>query len=421
MTDSTAKVKNPINMIVVVAALGYFVDTYDLILFNALRIPSLKALKVADGDIRQLGQHLLNLQMIGMVIGGVLWGILGDRKGRLSVLFGSIFLYSAANIANAYVSNIEAYGWMSAIEAYGWLRLLAGIGLAGELGAGITLVSEIMTKEKRGLGTMLVVSFGVMGAVTAGAMGHSSVSWEKAYIVGGLMGLVLLILRIGVYESGMYVTLKEKNISKGNFFQLFSSRERFFRYLNCISIGLPIWFVVGILITLVPELAVIFGVKEPVSAGTAIMYFYIGAVAGDFTSGYLSQYFKNRRKIIFIYMTLTALCSAFYLLSHEITIGYLYAMIIILGLFTGYWAVFVSMSSEQFGTNLRSTVTTSVPNFVRGGIVPISMAFNFFIPYAGIIKSALIVGGITFSLAYLSLWKLTETFGRDLDFIEPDQ
>ena len=399
------------NVLIAVAALGYFVDIYDLILFSIVRKQSLLGIGVAESELLSTGIKLLNMQMIGMLIGGLLWGILGDKRGRLSVLFGSIFMYSIANILNGFVTDVETYGW---------LRFVAGIGLAGELGAGITLVAESMSKETRGYGTMVVVSFGVLGAVLAGIVGNNF-DWTTAYFFGGIMGLALLVLRIGVFESGMYAKVKEHKVKRGNFFMLFKSRQRFLRYLSCITIGLPIWYLIGVLVFLSPEFAAELGVSG-IESGSAVMYFYLGTSFGDFMSGYLSQLFKNRKNIVKFYLGLIILFVPLYLFSNNISAGQFYFICALLGFAAGYWAVFITIASEQFGTNLRSTVTTTVPNFVRGGLVLLTLGFEFFrnTLHYSLVWSALSVGIITVSLAFISLLGLHETFGKDLDYFELD-
>ena len=399
------------NVLIIVAALGYFVDIYDLILFSIVRKQSLLAIGVAESELLQVGIRLINMQMMGMLVGGLLWGILGDKRGRLSVLFGSIFLYSIANILNGYVKDVDTYGW---------LRFIAGIGLAGELGAGITLVAESMSKETRGYGTMVVVSFGVLGAVLAGVVGKNF-DWTTAYIFGGVMGLVLLVLRIGVFESGMYAKAKESKVKRGDFLQLFTNRDRFIRYLSCITIGLPIWYLIGVLVFLSPEFAAELGIHN-VESGSAVMYFYLGTSIGDFMSGYLSQVFKNRKNIVKAYLVMTIICVPIYLFTKNISAGLFYFICGLLGFAAGYWAVFITIASEQFGTNLRSTVTTTVPNFVRGGLVLLTLSFEFFrnTLHYSLVSSALMVGIITISIAFVSLAGLHETFGKDLDYVETD-
>jgi MFS transporter, putative metabolite:H+ symporter len=394
--------------IVLVAALGYFVDIYDLILFSIVRISSLKALGSSGDSLLSDGVLLLNMQMAGMLVGGILWGILGDKKGRISVLFGSIILYSLANFANGFVQNISQYAV---------LRLIAGIGLAGELGAGITLVSEVMSKESRGYGTMIVATIGILGAVAA-ALIVDFFEWRIAFFVGGGLGLILLILRIGIYESGMFSAMLNKDVKKGSFLKLFTNWNRFVKYIKCIAIGVPIWFVVGILITFSPEFAKVLGVKEPISAGSAVMYCYIGLALGDFTSGSLSQLIRSRKRVVFIYIIIMTFFIGVYLFYNHFNSFYFYTLCIFLGFGSGYWAIFVTIASEQFGTNLRATVTTTVPNFVRGGVVPLTLAFEFISRQMGIIYGGLIIGIAALIIAYISAINLEETYGKDLNYVE---
>jgi MFS transporter, putative metabolite:H+ symporter len=405
----TNKKKNSnLFFLILVASLGYFVDIYDLLLFLIIKNKSLAALGVPADKITETGLNLMNWQMAGLLIGGVFWGILADKKGRLSVLFGSILLYSAANIANGFVTNIPLYAA---------LRFIAGLGLAGELGAGITLVSESMSKEKRGYGTMLVAGIGLSGAVAAYLVGDHF-EWRIAFFVGGGLGVVLLLLRIGVFESGMFETMAKKEVSKGNFLMLFSSRKRFFKYLNCILIAVPLWFVVGILIGIAPDFGKALQVKETLDSGKGVMFAYIGISLGDFLTGALSQLFKTRKKIVFIFLSLTFSAMLYYLLNTGWTASGFYTLCFIFGVFTGYWVVFVTISAEQFGTNLRATVTTSVPNMVRGSLILVSILFQWLRENIGIINAALCVAVITVGLAYIALYNLDETYGRSLDFME---
>lgn len=397
-----------VSIIIIVAALGYFVDIYDLILFSIVRISSLKSLGVASDQLLSNGVLLLNMQMAGMLIGGVIWGILGDKKGRVSVLFGSIILYSIANIGNGLVQTIPQYAI---------LRFIAGIGLAGELGAGITLVSEVMSKESRGYGTMIVATIGIFGAVVAALVGDFF-EWRIAYYIGGGLGLLLLFLRVGIYESGMFKSLTTEKVKKGAFIQLFTDKHRLLKYLSCILIGVPIWFVVGVLITFSPEFAVKLGISDAISAGKAVMHCYIGLAIGDLTSGYLSQLLKSRKKVVLLFLSLTSFFIVVYLFLNHFGSFYFYALCLLLGISGGYWAVFVTNASEQFGTNLRATVTTSVPNFVRGATVPLTLLFQFISSYTGIIYSALLVALITLIIAFVSISRLDETYGKDLDYIE---
>lgn len=395
---------------VLVAALGYFVDIYDLILFSVIGRKSLVSLGVGPDAIEGQFARLLDWQMAGMLTGGILWGILGDRRGRLSVLFGSIVMYSLANVANANVATIGQYAL---------LRFVAGVGLAGELGAGITLVSEIMSRTGRGWGTTIVAGIGVCGAIAAALIDKAGVSWRAAYYIGGGMGFALLLLRIGVRESGMFESVKSKvNVSRGNFLQLFTSFDRAKRYICVILCGVPVWYLVGILVARAPKIAKDMGLEEAVTPGTAVMMAYIGLAIGDLASGALSQIMSSRKKAIATFLLLSAFGTGVYFAVAGKSLMLLYVACLIAGIGGGYWAVFVTTASEQFGTNLRSTVTTTAPNFVRGSLVLVSFAFAKLEPSLGPWKAALVVGVVCITVALASLIPLRESFGHDLDFIE---
>ncbi|PSR53194.1 MFS transporter [Adhaeribacter arboris] len=393
---------------VLVAALGYLVDMYDLFLFNIVRVPSLKDLGLAEEDLFHKGLLILDVQMAGMLIGGILWGILGDKKGRLSVLFGSILLYSLANIANGFVTSYEQYLP---------LRFIAGVGLAGELGAGITLVAEILPKEIRGWGTTLVATVGVFGAILAYFVA-STFDWRVSYFVGGGLGLLLLLMRVRVFESGVFLHLKNKHVKRGNFIMLFSSGTRFTKYLYSILIGTPIWFVSGVLIFFSPEFGAALGVTEPIVAGKAVMLAFAGQVAGDMVSGYLSQRFKSRKKGMLIFLLGSYSFMLVYLLAKTQSLTTFYIFCAALGFFNGYWTLFITIAAELFGTNLRATVATTVPNFVRASVIPISALFVFAKGHFGLTIGAALVGALIVGIALLALSRLEETFPKDLDYEE---
>ncbi len=407
-TVSIEEKKRGFGLAILVAALGYFVDIYDLLLFNIIRLKSLASLGITGDEALKQGIFLLNMQMGGMLVGGLLWGILADKRGRLSVLFGSILLYSIANIANGFVTSIGTYAL---------LRLIAGVGLAGELGAGITLVSESMHKDSRGYGTTVVASIGILGAVVAALVGDFF-HWRTAYFVGGGLGVALLLLRIGVYESGMFEQVKRKSVDRGNFLKLFSKAHRAIRYVGIILIGVPIWYVVAILIAFSPEVGRAMGMTAVPDPGRAVMFCYIGLALGDLSSGALSQIIKSRKKALGIFLLLTALAVGLYFLIGGQSLTMFYAVCSLLGFATGYWAVFVTVASEQFGTNLRGTATTTVPNFVRGAVVPVTWMFQMLKPGLGILGSAMAVGALCLCVAFASLWGIEETYGKDLDFVE---
>lgn len=393
---------------VLVAALGYLVDMYDLFLFSIVRVPSLRSLNLSGDSILKNGIMLLNLQMAGLLIGGIVWGIIGDKKGRLSVLFGSILIYSIANIANGFAANINQYAI---------LRFVAGFGLAGELGAGITLVTEILPKRIRGYGTTLVATMGVLGALIAYLVSYVF-NWRASYIIGGCLGLMLMIARIRVFESGIFLKLKEANTKRGDVRLLFNTKTRFIKYISSILIGMPIWFVTGILITFSPEFGQAMGLDQPVDAGKAVLFTFAAQVAGNIVSGSLSQYLQSRKKVILLFMLLSFVFVLVYLLVpfKHTTLFYLFCAC--LGFCSGYWTLFITVGAELFGSDLRATVATTVPNFVRGTVIPLTSLFALLRNYTGAIHGALIVGVFTYAVALVALVYLEETFKKDLNYTE---
>ncbi len=422
-------------LLVVVAALGYFVDIYDLVLFNVVKRESLEfILGPGNPRIKDVGIDLFNWQMLGMLVGGVLWGVWGDKKGRITVLFGSILLYSAANIANAFTTDLTTYAIV---------RFIAGLGLAGELGAGITLITETMPREKRGYGTMIVVTFGALGAVFAAEVadkgawfgelwasltGRTLMSWQVTYLVGGLMGLVLLVMRVGTFESGLFHGVKERSVRRGDLRMLVNDRHRFLRYLGCILIGVPVWYVIGVLVSLSQDVFVP-GLYIDTSAldadglkrinGKAIEYAYIGLSAGDLLSSVLSQVMRSRRKVILLYLTANlALTLVFLFGMRGASIAVYNWLCLALGAATGYWVIFVTVAGEQFGTNIRSTVATTTPNFVRGAVLPITNAFKYLAVPLGSVTGALVVGLVCIGAAFWATFRVHETFHKDMDYVE---
>jgi MFS family permease len=417
MTDRPS-FRSALTLTVLVAALGYFVDIFDLLLFGILRQKSLLALGIPLEQTLTKGILLHNLQVWGLVLGGIVWGILGDKRGRLSVLFGSIALYSLANIANAFIAHLPG---LSPFQWYALWRFIAGFGLAGELGAAITLVGETLPKEVRGYGTGIVAGVGVSGAVVANLVGKH-LSWDHAYLVGGLLGLALLCLRIGVAESGMFHQAKDQAVARGDFFSLFTSRDRFLRALRCTLLAVPLWFTVGILMFYAPEFGKALGYAGPVTAGDAIAWFYAGLVVGDLGSGFLSQWLASRTRVLWLCLAGNLVGILLFLATKGLAPSAFHALCFVFGLPCGYWAVFMTATSEQFGTNLRATVTISVPNFVRWSVSPMSLAFLWLARpegrNLGVLGAALIVGLAVTALAFWALSGLTETHGRDLDFME---
>lgn len=397
-----------IGLAVLAAALGYFVDAYDLILYNIVRVQSLRGIGVGEADLLSAGVGLLNAQLIGMLVGGVLWGVIGDRRGRRAVLFGSIFLYSAATLAN---------GLIHSLDAYRLCRVLAGVGLAGELGAGVTLVAELLPKQTRGLGTMIVAAVGVTGVVTASLVA-GLFAWRTAYVIGGCLGVFLLLLRVGVSESGLFDKVRATDVSRGNFLALFARWQTCKKYVSVVLVALPIWFVIGIIVTFSPELGRDMGLVPAPQAGRAVLWYYLGITFGDLTTGYLSQRFRNRKRVMAAFIAITALVGVLYFALGGLSLAVYYGICCVLGWASGYWAVFITMSAEQFGTNLRATVATTAPNFVRGAIVPVTLAFRWLGPGIGMRTAAGLLGACTLVVAAVALWQLDETYGKDLDFVE---
>ncbi len=405
-----------LGLTILVASLGYFVDIYDLQLFNIVSKESLRGIGITDENLIKTYDYSLFLwQMSGIILGGLIWGILGDKRGRKKILFGSILIYSLANIANAFVTNVEAYSI---------IRFITGIGLAGELGAAVTLINESMSKEKRGIGTMIIVTMGALGAVAAVGIHKLQFtmlgleSWQMSYIIGGCLGLLLLFMRFQTFESEMFDKVEKQKVQRGNFFMLFKTKDRVLRYLSCIAIGLPVWFCVGLLIKFSDKFATVLEVEGTIDPTTCIIFCYLGLSGGDLISGFISQFMKSRKKIIFFYLGTTVIISLYFLLVHHHSVNTFYALAALLGATTGYWVLFVSNAAEQFGTNIRSTVASTVPNFVRGSTVPIVLTFKYIEPTFGVINSALLIGGVTISIAVIALAYLPETFGKNLNFIE---
>jgi putative MFS transporter len=416
MKEKLTSIRSIFTAAVIVAALGYFVDIYDLLLFSVIWKPSLRDIGVPANQLVATGEMLINTQMTGLLMGGILWGVMGDKRGRLSVLFGSIITYSLANIMNGFANEV----WH-----YAFLRFIAGIGLAGELGAGITLVAESLPKEKRGWGTMLVAAVGVSGAVFAGMMwrvlsnnGADISAWRTCYFIGGALGLALLILRIGVYESGMFTQLVEQHVDRGNFFKLFNNRDRFLKYLRCILVGFPTWFTIGILVTFCQSFAEQLGVVGTVESGIAIMYAYSGITVGDFASGFLSQILKSRKTALMIFLIITGLGFVLYFNAHGTSSTSFYAIITLLGFGTGFWAIVVTNAAEQFGTNLRNTVATTVPNFIRGSLPILIFTYKGLQSYFSQLNSAALVAAFCILIPMIAVYYSEETYGKDLDYVE---
>lgn len=415
---TSQKEQSIFSLAVIVAALGYFVDIYDLLLFTIVREPSIVGVGIDKADTASMiaaSTKIINWQMVGLLIGGILWGTIGDKKGRLSVLFGSILLYSVANFVTGYVQTVDHYAYA---------RFVAGIGLAGELGAGITLVSELLPKNKRGVGTSLVAGIGLFGAVFAYFTFKFTDDWRLCYKIGGGLGIGLLLLRVSVAESGMFNQVKQSKVSRGNIFMFFNDAKRFRKYILAILIGLPTWYVIGILVNLSNQFAKKFYGDTQIESGRAIMFAYAAIAIGDILIGLISQYFKSRKKALYLFygFTIVGLILFFSPLNNSDTA--MYIICTWLGFSTGFWAIFVTMGAEQFGTNLRATAATTIPNMVRGALPLINMMFlGLFQKTWGwdLTKSGIVTGVVVIAITLIAAYFTEETFHKDLNYVEGEE
>lgn len=398
----------------IVAALGYFVDIYDLLLFTIVKAPSLLDVGTTSATMLADSTHVLNWQMTGLLIGGIVWGVLGDRYGRLSVLFGSIILYSVANFLTGFIQTVDQYAWC---------RFAAGLGLAGELGAGITLVSELLPKNKRGIGTSLVAGIGLSGAVVAYFTFKLTGDWRLCYKIGGGLGIMLLLLRVKVAESGLFKQVKNSDVRRGDFTMFFTKASRFKKYILSILIGLPTWYVIGIVVNQSDKFAEKLYGSKVIDSGRSIMFAYAGIAIGDILIGLLSQYLKSRKRALLIFYLMTIVCLCFFFSPYNNSDVTMYTICGLLGFSTGFWAIFVTMGAEQFGTNLRATAATTIPNMVRGALPLINILFlNVFQKNWGwsLLQSGMVTGAITIFVTLIAFYFTEETFHKDLDFVETD-
>lgn len=395
---------------VIVSALGFFVDVYDLLIFSIVRVPSLQSLGLSEAEISSAGTFILNAQQGGLLLGGILWGVWGDKHGRLSVLFGSIVMYSLANLGCGFVQDIHTYAI---------LRFVAGLGLSGEIGAAITLVAELLPKQIRGYGTSLVAGIGYFGAGVA-YLTVELFDWRTAFFTGGGMGLMLLLLRIRVFESGIFVKIKEEShiSSRGNFLHFFENWPQARKYLRCVAVGIPIWFIVGVLATFANEFGKAMGIVETVKPGECVMMIYLGLAAGDLLSGPFSQWLRSRRKAVGILLLTSVLLTGVFLFGGVSTARGLYIICLFAGFCTGYAAMYLTMVAEQYGTNLRATATTSVPSMMRGSVIPMTLIFQALQPSLGPLWAAGLIGAVVYALALWALSHMEETFAKDLNYNE---
>jgi putative MFS transporter len=406
---STTATSKSIILAVIVASLGYCVDVFDVVLFSIYRVQSLTSMGLTPDQVLTSGVHVLNMQLAGMLIGGLIWGVLGDKIGRIQVLFGSILLYSVANIVNSFVHTVEMYSYC---------RFIAGIGLAGEAGAAVTLVSELMSKTRRGIGTAIVAAAGTSGALFA-SLAAEFLDWRTAFFVGGIMGLILLVMRISVCESSMFGALKnEKGITKGDIALLFSSRDRFTKYLSTTIAGIPLFFSYYTVIVYSPEVGKALGIDGSLSVARATMVTCIAMTTGDLISGFMSQRFKNRKIVLGSFIALAGISTAILLNLQGASAMMYYITCAMVGLGLGYWAIFLTTGAEQFGTNIRATVASTVPNIVRASPIIMSSIVLMMKDSIGYIASLQLVGTACFILSFLAIGRMKETYGVDLNYVE---
>ena len=394
---------------VAAAALGYFVDLYDIVIFGVVRVASLTDLGITGADNTSWGIQLLNLQMTGMLIGGVAWGILGDKLGRRTALLATIGLYSLANIANGFVTSVGQYAV---------LRFVAGVGLAGELGMGVTLVAELMPARYRGYGTTVISFLGLLGALTASYIGVL-LEWRMAYVAGGVMGLAVMGARwYGLRESEMFVARRAQAQHAGDVRLLFKSVSTTGKFLAVIAVGVPIWYVSALFVNLAPEYGKALNLTEPLSVAQALRWQAVGLAIGSALTGLLSEWLGSRKRVLYgCFVALVALVGVLLSLDGASVAAYC-AVMFAIGLGQGYWTVFITTAAEQFGTNIRATVATSVPNFVRAMVVPITLGLQLIWGATGLVGGTLLIGAVVFGLGFLALYGLQETWGKNLDYAE---
>jgi MFS transporter, putative metabolite:H+ symporter len=394
---------------IIVSALGFFVDLYDIMALAAIGENSLRSIGIAEAAIKKELTYLQSMQMWGMLLGGFLWGIIGDKYGRLKVLFGSIILYSVFTLLNAFVTGINGYAAC---------RFFAGLGLAGELGAGITLVSEQMRKEKRGLGPAIIAGFGVLGAIVAVIIGKNY-DWKTVYIVGGTLGFGLLLLRLGVVESGLFTIARKSNIARGSFMVILKNKEHLKKFACILLVGMPGWFVNGVMMQLSNFISKSMGMNPLPDKGKVIIYFFIALSLGDVMGGVVSQWLKSRKKSIYIFLLLHLLMLVLFFTVAKNSVQLYYFIFAGLGLSVGFVIQLFTLAAEQFGTNIRTLVTSSGLNLVRGWVIPLAALFTWMNEGLLIIewKSAAVIAFVVVAVSFWALSQLEETFDKDLAFV----
>jgi MFS family permease len=408
LPSTTAQYSRKDILMISVAALGYFVDLYDMLIFSSERVEALGSIGVAKQKMGEVGLMLQNYQMLGLVIGGFLFGILADKFGRLRVLFASILLYSVANIGNAFVTNVPAFAVA---------RLIAGIGLAGELGVALSWISESLKPQQRTIATTIVSAFGLLGGVVAAIMA-THFHWQTSYMIGGIMGLVLLAFRVSLNESKLFEQTRQSSAKKGNLFQLLSNKKQLKKFVLCVLSGAPAFVLLSIYVTLAPEFGAAFGITEQISVAHGIMVFLIVFAMSDVACGLLSKIMRKRKTPLLIFACLQILSIGYYLLVPPQTVEAFYFRCMLLGFSAGYWGILITNSLEQFGTNIRATVATSTPSLIRGMTIPASIFFTVVSKQTSLVTAGAIVGFSLVAISIVSILLLDDKFENDLNFME---
>lgn len=416
-TKETKHKEQSIALLILVASLGYFVDAYDLIIASVVRssaIVELGLAQVGTPEHTKYAQLFEYVQSAGILLGGIIFGVYSDKKGRKKALYYSIAIYSIANILNGLLSaSVPFVGTVYCI-----LRFICGFALAAELSIGIVMISETMKAKHRGYGTMIVVSFGILGAVLAAVLFEFiGIHWQTLYLIGGIAGVLLLIFRFSVKETNPFLDLENQESERGSWVMIFKNRRLLKILFNAILLGFPIYFFISIPIKFATDYGKELGLT--IKGTIPIIVFYIAMSVSDIIANYLCQLFENRKKVLYFYLGLCTI-SVFLLHFYPPTTPeqYFYLFSPLMGFASGYWALLITFTNEQIGTNIRSTYTTAVPNVVRSLFIPIQLLLTVLQPTFGTSTSVFYIGVLAVILALLGLYSLKETWGKNLKFID---
>jgi hypothetical protein len=243
--------------------------------------------------------------------------------------------------------------------------------------------------------------------------------WRTCYYIGGALGLTLLLLRMQVKESVLFKQVKQAGVKRGDFLMFFNNKERALLYLRCIMIGIPAWYIIGVLVTFSDQFGKEFGI-EGIDPGKAIMYQYMAIAFGDLTAGLLSKLLNSRKKALFVFYGITTLFLGLYFgLRGGGSAQNMYWLCAGLGFGTGFSVIYITMSAEQFGTNLRATAAVTIPNMVRGALPLIIILFKGMRNWTGsYVTGAVLTGALLMLIAVYAAIGIRETYNKELDFVE---